>query len=97
MNTLQGYAMTVRRNDLLIVGPIMAPNHASALTMIRQLTVGWNGSVRIDVPSAQMELFQSLISLNFHEEERPPVMMRNGDTLPGERGRLYAIAAQAFG
>jgi len=95
--TLRGYAMTVYRNDLLIVGPVVAPSHDAALAMIRHLTVRWQGPVRIDVPSVQVELFNSFIALGMHEEERPPVMMRNADTLPGDRSRLYAIAAQAFG
>ncbi|MCL6452174.1 MAG: GNAT family N-acetyltransferase [Alicyclobacillus sp.] len=94
---LQGYAMTVCRNDLLIVGPVVAPNYNAALTMMRLLTDGGKGRVRVDVPSSQAELFDALISLGFHEEERPPVMMRNASTLPGDRSRLYAIAAQAFG
>ena len=49
---LRGYAMTVCRNDLLIVGPVVAPNHDTALRMIRHLTDGWHGQVQVDVPSS---------------------------------------------
>lgn len=94
---LRGYAMTVCRNNLLIVGPVVASNHASALAMIRHQTKGWQGVVRVDVPSAQVDLVNSLIALGMQEEERPPIMLRNAHTLPGDRNHLYAIAAQAFG
>jgi GNAT superfamily N-acetyltransferase len=94
---LYGYGMAVRRQDLLIIGPLVAPEHVSALAMIRQLTDGWDGSVRIDVPSHQAILLDSLVRLGMHEEERPPILMLNGHSLPGQRESLYAIAAQAFG
>lgn len=94
---LQGYAMTVCRNGLLIVGPIVAPSREVSTAMIRHLTAGWTGRVRIDVPSSQKEFFDTLVSLGFYESERSPVMIRNAAHLPGNRSRLYAIAAQAFG
>lgn len=94
---VQGYAMTVCRNDLLIVGPVVAPSLEISMAMVQYLTEGWQGRLRIDVPSSQSEFFDGLAALGFHESERPPVMMRNATNLPGDRGRLYAIAAQAFG
>ena len=94
---LRGYAMSVTRNNLLIVGPVVAPDHDSALAMVHYLTREWSGPIRVDVPSAQDRFLDRLTRLGMYEEERPPVMMRNGDTLPGDRSRLYAIAAQAFG
>lgn len=94
---IQGYAMTACRNDLLIVGPVVALNLETAMAMVRYLTVGWQGRMRIDVPFSQEEMIDILVSQGFREEERPPVMLRNGTGLPGDRNRLFAIAAQAFG
>lgn len=94
---IQGYAMTVCRQDLLIVGPVVAPSLEISVAMVDFLIDGWPGRMRIDVPSTQKEFFETLVSQGFQEAERPPVMMRNATKLRGNRNRLYAIAAQAFG
>ena len=94
---IQGYAMTVCRHDLLIVGPVVAPSLEISVAMVDFLIDGWQGRMRIDVPSSQKEFFETLVLQGFQEVERPPVMMRNATKLPGKRNRLYAIAAQALG
>lgn len=94
---IQGYAMTVCRNHLLIVGPVVAPSLEISTGMVQYLIEEWRGRIRIDVPSAQKEFFDKLIVLGFKETERLPVMMRNATELPGDRNRHFAIAAQAFG
>lgn len=95
--TLQGFGLAIRRHHLLILGPIVALDDLSALAIVTQLTTGWTGAIRVDVPDCQKEFYSRLLRAGMREDDTPPIMLLNASQLPGQRQGLYAIAAQAFG
>jgi GNAT superfamily N-acetyltransferase len=95
--TLQGFGLAILRHHLLILGPIVAIDEVSALAIVSQLTTGWAGAVRVDVPDCQKGFYSCLLRAGMREEDTPPIMLLNASQLPGQRQLLHAIAAQAFG
>ena len=81
---------------LLMVGPVVAPDAGSAMAVIDDLSAGHDGRARVDVPIDQTEFMTLLGAAGFNVGDEAPVMIYNGEALPGDRSRLFAIATRAF-
>ncbi|MCM3592608.1 GNAT family N-acetyltransferase [Brevibacillus borstelensis] len=92
-----GYGLSVEGPVNLILGPIVAFDLQGAKQIVEQLASGYQGKLRIDVPSGHEEFLVFLEQCGFQKASQPPIMIRNAEKLPERNGRLYAIAAQAFG
>ncbi|GMA52541.1 N-acetyltransferase [Alicyclobacillus contaminans] len=94
---VRGFALCVHRQQMLVVGPLVAESSDLAIAWVRDLTRRWNGRIRLDVPSEQTAFIAGLSQLKFRETMISPLMLRGADRLPGQRNRLYAIADPVFG
>lgn len=95
--TVNGFAICVRREDLLVIGPVIAPSGTVAIDLIRSLCSEWKGRVRIDVPNEQDSFKEQLLKLGFSEKMVSPVMMFGATHLPGARSQLFGLADPVFG
>ncbi|CCQ89825.1 conserved hypothetical protein [Nitrospina gracilis 3/211] len=96
--TLLGYAMGVKQDKQLLIGPIIAFNRFSAIDLLSALMAEHNGGpVRIDVSSRREDLVQTLLDAGFKELDTQPVMVKDAPSLPGKRDHLFALASQAWG
>ncbi len=93
----RGFGWKIRQEDRLILGPIVAPDTAGALQLVGNLAAGHPGMIRLDVPDQQAEFLEGLIEAGFVRQSLRPVMLRGADRLPGDRDRLFAVAALACG
>jgi GNAT superfamily N-acetyltransferase len=80
-----------------VLGPVLAPDDAVAEHIVRALAAGAPGRLRIDVPDRHRGLAERLIALGFVRVDRPAMMALEGRAAPGQRQRLFGLAAQAFG
>ena len=94
---VRGVAMSVQRNDLLVIGPVMAVNEAMGIELVKFAASRWQGRVRIDVPSSQPLFMENLTQLGFTQNMVSQVMIRGAAALPGERNRLFGIVDPVFG
>ncbi|MCA1038464.1 GNAT family N-acetyltransferase [Bacillus infantis] len=94
---LTGYGLSIQGPVNLIIGPIAAENTETAICLLDQLASGHNGQLRIDVPSGQEGFAAFIKDSGFELSAVPPIMIFNGDDMPVRDGRLFALAAQAFG
>lgn len=100
-----GYGLLVQQGNLANLGPVIAPDDATALSIITGLmsTQSEGSAFRIDLPARQKALFPALESLGFTENDVPPIMLRSSEGaqtsngLPEAHRHYYGIAAQAFG
>ncbi|QRF22823.1 hypothetical protein FY534_03365 [Alicyclobacillus sp. TC] len=96
-DTVCGFALSVKRNDLLVVGPVIAENQEAALHLVQSLCLDWNGRVRTDVPSEQTSFMARLSKSGFSEKMVSPVMVLGATCLPGQRNCLFSIVGPVFG
>lgn len=95
--TVNGFALCIRRNDLLVIGPVIAQSETTAIHMVRSLCLEGKGQVRIDVPSEQTSFMAGLVESGFTEKMVSPVMILGATELPGERSQLFGIADPVSG
>lgn len=95
--TVTGYGLGVEQPKQRVVGPIIAPDKRTAAALVGHLCEGYRGPVRIDIPEPQRAFRDVLEAQGFVLDDRPPLMLRGGDALPGERGLWFALAGQALG
>lgn len=81
----------------LILGPIVAPDNQIAVSLLEKLTYGYEGSLRIDVPSGHGMFMASLEKCGFHKVSQPPIMIYPSSGMPARNHTYYGIAAQVFG
>ncbi|QQE78373.1 GNAT family N-acetyltransferase [Alicyclobacillus sp. SO9] len=96
-NNVIGFGFGVRRNNVLVVGPIVADSQDVALALVENFVSGWSGSVRIDIPSQKEDFMKVLLTYGFEEKMISPVMILNAQELSGERDQLYGIVDPVFG
>ena len=93
----RGFGWKIRQEDRLILGPVVAPDTAGALQLVGNLAAGHEGLIRLDVPDRQTEFIAQLVEAGFERRALRPLMLRGGEHLPGDRDRLFAVAALACG
>lgn len=92
-----GFGLSIAGPENLILGPIVSFDQASAAALTHELAHSHNGTLRIDVPDGQQLFMDELIRCGFKKVSEPPVMIIHAKGMPERNGRLYGIAAQAFG
>ncbi|OEH93753.1 GNAT family N-acetyltransferase [Bacillus solimangrovi] len=92
-----GYGLCVDGPVNRILGPIVAMNDQIAASLIQQLSLGYEGKLRIDVPDRQAEFMKYLEQAGFDKVSQPPVMILHSSELPRRNQTLFGIAAQIFG
>jgi hypothetical protein len=92
----QGYVFGALDVDRVILGPVVAPDAAAALSLITAMTASSNERTRIDVLEGAEELVAALRSLGFARERVCPLMTFGGRPL-GYSREYFALVAQAFG
>ncbi|WDL96726.1 GNAT family N-acetyltransferase [Alicyclobacillus sp. ALC3] len=97
LGTVSGFAICVRRDDLLVIGPVIAPSGTVAINLVRSLCSEWKGRVRIDVPNEQDSFKEQLLKWGFREKMVSPVMIFGATHLPGARSQLFGLADPVFG
>ncbi|MCM3735556.1 GNAT family N-acetyltransferase [Bacillus cytotoxicus] len=93
---LEAFALCIRKGDTLCVTPLIAKNEEDALHLLLSICNQWNGTVRIDVPHTQKRFRDKLLSFEFEETLRSPFMLKNGDSLPGNRNFIFAMMDAAL-
>lgn len=96
-SVVRGIAMSVRRNDLLVIGSVFAEDEAMGIELVQYLASSWQGRVRIDVPNSQTSFMAHLTRLGFTENMVSQVMILGATGLPGQRSRLFGIVDPVFG
>ncbi|MCA1035160.1 GNAT family N-acetyltransferase [Bacillus infantis] len=94
---LIGYGLSIQGPVNLILGPIAAEDTETASLLLDRLANGHQGQLRIDVPSGQDDFMKILEYSGFTLSASPPVMVLHAEAMPARNGRLFALAAQAFG
>ncbi|GED72434.1 N-acetyltransferase [Brevibacillus reuszeri] len=92
-----GYGFSIQGPVNLIIGPLVAPDFATAIRIFCRLTQGHTGKLRVDVPNGQAAFLDFLEQNGFTKVSEPPVMIANANQLPQRNGTYYGIAAQIFG
>ncbi|WP_413381983.1 GNAT family N-acetyltransferase [Alkalihalobacillus sp. 1P02AB] len=92
-----GFGLLIPGQSNTIIGPLVAPDNKTALSLISSLCTYGEGEFRIDVPTEKTIFAQTLVYLGFEEVSQPPIMIKNATELPNRNGHLYGIAAQIFG
>lgn len=93
---LEAFALCIRKGDTLCVTPIIAHNKEYAFHLLRSICNQWNGTVRIDVPHSQKSFIDKLLSFKFKETLLSPLMIKNGENLPGKRDFIFAMMDAAL-
>lgn len=94
---MAGYGFTMKRKGVLVVGPVVADQLSHAVAIVKILTYGWNGPIRIDILSHQSQFHEELLSLGFEVEAISPVMQLGEGDGYVSRPQSYSLASQALG
>jgi GNAT superfamily N-acetyltransferase len=92
-----GFGLATRQGDVLVVGPVIAPDADSAARLVAHLAAHHGGPMRIDIPARQVGLLARLADQGFEGTDEAPVMVLGADGLPGRRDQIFAAATLAFG
>ncbi|HEX3178930.1 MAG TPA: GNAT family N-acetyltransferase [Methylomirabilota bacterium] len=94
--SVAGFALATPQRDVLVIGPVVAPDADAAAALIEHVAAGHAGPVRVHVPTTQTVLLARLASAGFDSGTESPLMIHGDAALPGDRGRLFAVATQGF-
>lgn len=93
----KGFGWKVAQGERLNLGPVIAPDTQGALQLVGNLAAGHTGLVRIDAPARHADFIDALVDAGFKREFSRAVMLKGATKLPGQRDRIYGLAALAFG
>ena len=92
-----GFALMTHQHDLLMVGPVIAPEFEAAVALIATLVAGYNRPVQIDIPDRQRQLLDVLRREGFQHDCTCPLMLLHAQNLPGRREQLFALSNRSLG
>ncbi|MDR4169718.1 GNAT family N-acetyltransferase [Bacillus nitratireducens] len=95
-NQIDAFALCIQKGDVLCITPLISKKEKDAIQLLEMICKSWNGRIRIDVPHSQFIFRQFLQTANFHETLLSPLMIKNGDQLPGNRNMLFAMIDAAL-
>ncbi|MCI0574056.1 MAG: GNAT family N-acetyltransferase [Myxococcaceae bacterium] len=96
-NRIVGYGLSWPNLDVVMVGPLVAPDDTVAQALASELVRGQQGLVRLDIPSRFIELSAWAATHGLVKSPPAPLMVLHADMAPGLREHLYAVAMQAVG
>jgi predicted N-acetyltransferase YhbS len=94
---IAGHGSAWRNLDVLTIGPLVARDDATALAMIGAMAAGAAGPVRIDLPARHAGVSRWLAARGVVPAGPDPLMSYRGQSMPGDRDRLYGLFMQALG
>ncbi|SEQ61655.1 hypothetical protein SAMN05216188_10440 [Lentzea xinjiangensis] len=89
-----GFVCTRRIDEMLVIGPLVAPNASAACDIIVDVAAG-AGRVRVDVTGQDVAKF--LLSRGFEVRGGCTLMVRGVEDVGGDRARYFAPASLALG
>lgn len=93
----QGFVLARPGREAMQIGPLVAPDEASAATLLRAALGRLTGTVLLDVPDARAGL-AALLEAEGFRRERPFLRMALQRTAAfGDPARLYAVAGPELG
>ncbi|MGH0428794.1 GNAT family N-acetyltransferase [Bacillus hominis] len=95
-NCIEAFSLCIQKGNILCINPLIAKQEEDAIQLLKVICECWNGIVRIDAPHSQYTFRKFLQTANFHETLLSPLMIKNGDKLPGNRNMLFAMIDAAL-
>ena len=95
-NQIDAFALCIQKGDVLCITPLISKKEKDAIQLLEIICKSWNGTIRIDVPHSQFIFRQFLQTENFQETLLSPLMIKNGNQLPGNRNILFAMIDAAL-
>lgn len=96
-NRVTGFAAAKDGPGTRAIGPVIAPDEEAALCLVDALLAGVNAKVQIDPLAGHPGFLKALMNRGFAVESAAPLMLLNGDSLPGRRESIFALASRAYG
>lgn len=96
-NRITGFAAAKDGPGTRAIGPVIAPDDETALCLVENLLAGTDAKVQIDPLSGHAAFSKALADRGFVVESTAPLMLLNGEILPGRRENIFAIASRAYG
>jgi ribosomal protein S18 acetylase RimI-like enzyme len=93
---LAGFAASWRKDDMLVIGPVVAADLDIAAALITRLAAGSESPVRLDVLGGHAGLAQWATARGLVRRGQT-AFMAYGGSLPGDRNRLFAPVSVAIG
>lgn len=91
-----GFAMGLREEDVLRVGPVVAERHADAIALADAVAPS-SGVVRLDVEPGEEALVEWAKARGLEQGELSPRLVLGMPRLPGARRKSRTLAGRAFG
>lgn len=96
-NRITGFAAAKDGPGTRAIGPVIAPDDETALCLVENLLAGTDAKVQIDPLAGHTGFLKALADRGFAVESAAPLMLLNGERLPGRRENIFAIASRAYG
>ncbi|MBC6974552.1 GNAT family N-acetyltransferase [Bacillus sp. Xin] len=93
---IESFALCIQKGDTLCITPLIAKHEEDAIQLLQSICTSWNGTIRIDVPHSQFTFRAHMESQGFQEVLISPLMIKNGNHLPGNRDHLFAMMDAAL-
>jgi GNAT superfamily N-acetyltransferase len=93
---VSGYAAAWINGDTAMIGPVVAPDVATATMLISSLARGRTGLVRVDIGGRHADLARWAQGYGLAGRSQTTLMVLGG-SLPGDRARLFGPASVAIG
>ncbi|BCU81489.1 N-acetyltransferase [Polycladomyces abyssicola] len=91
-----GYALAVPTPELLVIGPVVAPDSRLAFLLIDDIARRYQGKIQINIPSVHQDLIRFLMRCGFKLARIAPVMMSGVYRMP-PRNHLFAVSDRSYG
>ena len=91
-----GYAWKIAQRGALVLGPVVATSPRDAVSLVAHLTADFPGRIKIEVPERHTELMTMLTVAGFVVDSTRPLMLKNAETLSGQRELLFGLASLGF-
>ncbi|MGE6348127.1 GNAT family N-acetyltransferase [Bacillus mycoides] len=95
-NQINAFALCIQKGDVLCITPLISKKEKDSIQLLEMICKSWNGTIRIDVPHSQFIFRQFLQTADFQETLLSPLMIKNGNQLPGNRNMLFAMIDAAL-
>ncbi|QWG29792.1 N-acetyltransferase [Bacillus mycoides] len=95
-NQIDAFALCIQKGDVLCITPLISKKEKDAIQLLEMICKSWSGTIRIDVPHSQFIFRQFLQTADFQETLLSPLMIKNGNQLPGNRNMLFAMIDAAL-
>ena len=79
------------------IGPVIAPDAEAAMCLVESLPAANGAKLQIDALAGRTEFLKALAARGFTVEGAAPILLLNGEGLPGRRENIFAIASRAYG